>query len=481
MFSDLTPEQSFEDQAAQSSYGDYMTEGMEPISQISGTYGFFNGSEKFEAGTGAATIVDGMFNLAIGTGVGDYAVARTTRPTVFRQGQGIVARLSGIFDGNAVASSLQFAGLFSLTDTVALGYDGATFSVIYQSYGKPEVRSLQVTTAGNGTITLTLNGVGYSIPVTTGTVEHNCYEIEAWMNDTANQSIWSAQQVDDTVIFQARDTSARSGSYSVSGAGIAGTITQVEAGAAKTNAHVARTSWDNNPTWFDPTKSNEYEIKMSGSFGPMKFFIMNRDSQRYELVHTIKPLGVATKPAISKRAMKAGWTCASLGSTTALAVQGAEASTFVEGDSKVLGQSKTIENKNVSVGASYVAVLTIRALNVFFSKVNLGRVVPVNASVSNDATKPVEYIVVKNAILGETDYTYVSEDNSIVTWDGGAHAYSGEVGSEGGELSAGGSDRAPLTDLDVELLLGDTLTVFARKTSGTNPTVTARVTWKEDI
>jgi hypothetical protein len=48
-------------------------------------------------------------------------------------------------------------------------------------------------------------------------------------------------------------------------------------------------------------------------------------------------------------------------------------------------------------------------------------------------------------------------------------------------MSAGGSDFKLVEDLDVDLQLDESLTVFARKTTGTNVSVTARITWKEDF
>lgn len=471
-----------QDQANRSAFGDNMTESLEPITQISATYGIGLDAETFTATNGTVTSSDAMFECNITTDIGSYAVIRTQKSILYREGQGLSCRITSIFDGNAVANSLQFAGFFNLTDTIAFGYRGANFGILHDTYGSPEIRQLAITASGNGNLTLTLDGTAYVIPITSGSVQHNAYEIEKWMNE--NQSIWRVQQEDDKVIFQAEDTSSRNGTYSISGTTLTGTFSQIKSGTAKTESTVLQTSWDNNPSWFDPTKANVYMIKKSYlGFGPIKFFIMNNDTGEFELVHTLKFIGIATKPNTSKRALKVGWVCASLGSTTALTVKGASAGAFIEGNSKSFGPQHSISATNTSVGSTYVSVLSIRAKDVFKDDVMLGRIVPIRVSVTNDATKPVEYIVAKNRGFGETNY--LSHGTQSITQEDIATRNNVTVSTndsvEGGAMSAGGSDTKDLRPLDVDLQSGESLTVFARKTSGTNPAVTARITWKEDF
>jgi len=479
-FSDLSPDDKLND-ANLSSFGDLLSESMEPITQISAVYGFVDNIETFDATGGSVTATDNKFVCSTGTSVGGYGVIRTKRPVLYREGQGLTARFAAQFDSSAVANSEQGAGWFNLTDTIVFGYRGADFGIIFDTYGAPEIRQLQVTASGNGTLTLTLDGVAYSIPITTGTVEHNAYEIETWLN--ANQTIWSAQQVDDNVIFQAMDTSARTGTYSVSGTTLAGTFSQVEAGAAKTQDFIAQANWNNDKAgWLTPENFNVYMIKISYlGFGPIKFFAINPNTDRYELVHTIRPIEDAmTKPSISKRALKIGVYAASLGSTTDLTVNGASAAGFIDGESRIFSQSRSVSYTNTSVGSTYVAVLTLRGSEILNSKVNLGRLVPNRVSIATDATKPLEYILVKNATLGETDFTSYST-SSIAQYDTNAHTYTGTIENLGDVVSQSGSRLVKITDLDIELLLNETFTVFARKTSGTNPSVTVSITWKEDV
>jgi hypothetical protein len=357
-----------------SAFGDVITDSLTPVAQMSAVYGLTEDVDTFTATGGTVDTTDGMFECKTGTSIGGYGVIRSHRSIVYREGQGLMGRFTAIFDGNAVANSLQGAGLFNLTDTCCFGYRGTNFGIIFDTYGNPEIRTLTITTSGNGTLTLTLDGTAYNIPITTGTVQRNATEIEQWLN--ANQTVWNAEQDNDKVILQARDTSSRNGTYSVSGAGLAGTFSQQTAGNAKTESTVAQTSWDNNPSWFDPDTPNVYMIKISYlGFGPIKFFIMNSTTGEFELVHTIKFIGTATKPSLSKRSLKIGWFAASLGSTTALTVKGASAGVFIEGISKTIGENHSVAGTNASVGSDFVSIASIRPKLTFNNEVMLGRIV----------------------------------------------------------------------------------------------------------
>jgi hypothetical protein len=447
----------------QSSFGDMLSESFEPISQISAVYGLNGDSETFEATGGTADTNNNMFRCQTGTSIGGYAVIRTARPTVYREGLGMTTRLTSKFS-TGVANSVQFGGYFNLTENVAFGYRGADFGILIDTYGSPEVRDLTITSSGNGTLTLTLDGTAYNIPITTGTIQHNAYEIEAWMNNPANQTIWNVQQDNDRVVFLARDTASRTGTYSISGAGLAGTFSQIEAGAAKTEKTILKANWNKDTaSWLDPTDPNVYMIKLSYlGFGPFRFFIINPTTSEFVLVHEEINAGSGkTKPSIGKRALKVGWVAASAGSTTNLTVEGGSASSFIDGESKLLKPAKATSGQNTSVGNSFESVVAIRAKEEYSKKVMLGRIAPLSLSIANDSTKTVEYRLIKNPDYGETNFLSVSSD-SIAQSDTSNNAL------------------IDLTVLDVELLLNDTLVVFARKTGGTDPTVDAALIWKED-
>lgn len=466
-----------------SAFGDNLVATAEPITQLSGQYGTPSTAETFNATGGTVTNENNMFVLKTGTSIGGYGVLRTKRPTVYREGQGLTGRFTAIFDSeNAVENSLQFAGFFNVQDTIAFGYRGTNFGIIHDSYGVQETRTLTITSSGNGTLTLTLNSINYSIPITSGTVNHNAYEISAWMNDSANQSVWNVQQIEDTVVFQNKNAAAAAGTYSISGTTLAGTFSTQATGAAKEAVTVNQSSWNGEDvsSWFDPSKSNIYMIKLAYlGFGAFKFYIANEETGEFVLVHTIINNSRA-KPSISNRALKIGWTAASLGSTTDITVKGASCATFVDGESRLLVPSLAHSNSNNAVSTSFVAILTIAIKQNFKGKAALGRCVPIALEISSDSTKETRFQIVKNATLGETDFQDHGE-NDLVVYDTIAHTLSSDREFYAGSIGAGGSKKVDLSKLNIDVLLGDTVTVFARVVSGSASNVTASLVWKEDL
>ena len=465
-----------------SSFGDLLTESMEPVSQISAQYGIRSSSmETYNATGGSVTVSDNMFVCNTGTSIGGYGVLRTKRPTIYREGQGLMARFTAIFDSNAVANSLQFAGLFNVQDTIAFGYRGADFGILFDNYGAQEIRTLTITAATSGNFELTLNSVLYTIPITADTNEVNAYEVATWIN--ANQSIWDAEQVDNKVILRNKNAAVANGTYSATGAGFTGTLVQNQAGAAKTETTILEADWNGESVSFDKTKGNVYMIKVSYlGFGPISFFVLDSDTGLFKRVHTIKYQNNNTKPSISNRALKVGWTAASLGSTTDLTVRGASAATFIEGKSVLNTISHAQSNENTAVGNTYEAVLTIKALESFASKAMLGRVVIERLVISTDASKEVIVKLSKNATLGTTDFTYHDEGGSIVLYDIGNHADTGNAHVLYATQVSGGGDReVNLKDIKIDFFANETITVFAKVTSGAAANVTATLVWREDL
>jgi hypothetical protein len=465
-----------------SSFGDYMSESLDSVSQISAQYGLSNKTETFSATGGTATGgTDNQFICTTGTNVGGYGVIRTKRPTIYREGKGLMARFTAIFDSGAVANSLQFAGLFNVQDTIAFGYRGANFGILFDNYGAQEIRELTFTVAGNGNLSLTLNTVLYTIPITTGTTAHNAYEVTTWLN--ANQSVWDAGQAGAKVTIRNKSVTAAAGTYSVTGAGATAALSQIEAGAAQTNQTILESAWNGEAVSFDKTKGNVYMIKVSYlGFGPISFYILCPDDRVFKRVHTIDYQNNYTKPSLSNRALKIGWVAASLGSTTALTVKGSSAATFIEGESKLDSESHSETGTNASVSTSFLSVITLRAALTFGNKAMLGRVVLEKLIVSTDSQKEVVFKLCKNATLGETNFSYHDQTDSVVLKStvsladtGTAHAITG------GQLGANGSATLDLKALNIDFFSNETITVFARVVSGAASSVTATITWKEDL
>ena len=118
-------------------FGEQITAHKTPIIQISNRYqqdpAVVEDIEIFEATGGSADNNENKFRFQTGTSVGGYGVIRSNNTLNYKAGQGVEAQFTASFT-TGVALSLQFGGMFSISDTLAFGYDGADFSCLH-SYG----------------------------------------------------------------------------------------------------------------------------------------------------------------------------------------------------------------------------------------------------------------------------------------------------------------------------------------------------------
>ena len=348
-----------------SAFGQVLTTEPTPLVQIANQYqldpALRSDLETFEATGGSADNSGNLFRCQTGTSAGGYGVVRSKEAVIYRAGEGIEATLTAAFT-TGIATSLQFGGLFNLTGTLAFGYDGADFSVLYSRNGAAEVQTIQVTTpaSSEANCTVTLDGDAVVIALTIDTVQVNAYEIAtALAADGTVGAAWRFEQVDDTVIAIARSVGDKTGtmSFAAGTTGAAATVTEVTTGAAKTDAHVAQASWNVTTapfSSFDPTKLNIYKIQY-GYLGisNISYSVYNPDTGEFVLVHRVKNASVSTTTSVGSPDMKVGWTSASLGSSgTNLTVTGASGKIAIQGKEIVKGSALADENTNSSVGTS---------------------------------------------------------------------------------------------------------------------------------
>ena len=478
-------------QTLESVFGEQVTIEPTPLIQISNQYGLDpalrEDLEIFEAITGSADSDNNLYRCQTGVDQFGYGVVRSKEVAVYRAGQGVEARITAAFTPG-VANSLQFAGLFSLTETAAFGYDGANFGIIHEYDGHAEVQELQVTAAAGGaeTATITLDGDAFTANLTAGTEQLNAYEIEqAAIADGTINGKWRVEQQDDKVIFISKSVGDKTGTFSFSSSTATATLTEKAAGVTKSNGNVVQGSWNIKTTpfaGFDPTKLNLYRIEY-GYLGAVSciFSVYNPDNGHFIPVHRIKWANANTTPIFGNPDMKIGWTSASLGSTgTNLTVTGASAYVAVGGKNVFVNQSKSDSNSKTSVTA-LTPIITIKNRITYGNRFNLGKILALLASSTNDHNKSVIVEVYKNATLsGTTNFQLVDDTNSIVLIDKDATGISGGTQIATFPVSAGGAEEEDLEKFLIELLPEETLTVAARATTGTATSVDAAITWLEE-
>ena len=436
---------------------------------------------EFTSGSGSTGAEDRMFKVSTGTSVGGYGAIQSFRALNYKPGESGMVRYTAIFESN-VASSWQGAGLIGIGDELSFGYNGTSFGIWHRYGGLPEVRTITVTgnAGGSETLTLTLNGTAYSIPLTSGTEEHNAYEIADWLN--ANQSVWGADQVDDTVIINSLSDGAKSGSYTYSSSTSTGTIDQNTSGVTKTSDFVAQADWNGESiASLDPSKGNVYEIQYQYlGFGNIFFHVEDPTTGIFKKVHTIRYSNKYTTPSLINPSLRTGLYCVSLGSTTDLIVRTASFGAFVQGQKQNTRNPRAYENTQ-SVSTSFTNILTIRNRRTYNYLNNQVEIEPRLLTISSESTKNVE-IEVRSAVNTGAEHNFTAFGNNLVTdVDTSSVEVTAGILLAAFTLSGGDSASIDLMSLDIRLPPSLNLVIQGRVTSGSSSSVSASLVWYEDL
>lgn len=475
-----------------SAFGQVLTTEPTPVVQISNQYQIDPANrsdlETFTATGGSADNSGNLFRCQTGTSAGGYGVIRSKESLIYRAGEGVEATLTAAFT-TGIATSLQFAGAFSLTETLAFGYDGADFGVIYSHNGEAEVQTIQVTGAAGGSesATVTIDGDAFTANLTATTVQGNAFEIARdGAADATVGAKWRFEQVDDKVIAIARSVGNKTGTMSFSSSTATATIAETTAGALKTDGHVAQADWNVNTapfSSFDPTELNIYRI-VYGYLGisNINFSVYNPDTGRFVLVHRIALASSQSTTSMGAPDLKVGWTAASLGSSgTNLTVVGASAEAAVQGKEAPNDGSFAADNTVASVSTTLTNILTIKNRIVYGVRFNLGKMLPISASLDNDHNKGAIVEIRSNATLGGVpNYQYEDESNSVALVDKAATTVTGGTLLDAFTVAAGGDTTVDLAKLNDVINPEDTLTVAAKTISGTSTAMTGAIVWTEE-
>lgn len=470
------------DRITKTGFGEVSIAENQPFIQGTAVYNFIPSNFRtFTSGSGTAGAEDQMFKVSTGTSQFGYGAIQSFRAINYKPGQSGMARYTALFESSA-ANSWQGVGLVNLGDELSFGYNGTDFGIWHRYKGKAEVRTITVSGAAGGAenLTLTLNGIAYTVPLTAGTTAHNAYEIANWLN--ANQSVWGADQLNSTVIVSALSDGAKSGSYSFSSGTATGSIAQNTAGATKTSDFIKQANWNvNTASWLDPSKGNVYQIKYQYlGFGNIKFFIEDPTRGEFVLVHNIEFPNANTTPNLGNPSMRCGMYCVSLGSTTDLVVKSGSMSAFLQ-SKPVNTRNPRAEKNTQSVSSTFTNVLTIRNRRTYNSLINQVEIEPSFLSLASESSKNTVFELRTTTDTNvEQNFTNVG-NNLVADVDKTSVAITAGSLLTSFTLSPGGTKDVNLTDLRIRIPPTLHLCILARVTGGASAAVTAALTWYEDV
>jgi len=220
---------------ARGPYGNLLVSNLVPYVAGSAEYNLIPANfREFTASGGSTGVSNKKFQVQSGTSAGGYGTIRSFRSINYKTGQGAVVRFSGIFNSNQ-ENSWSGIGAFNIGDEYSFGYNGTDFGIWHRYGGKAEVQTLTVTGAAGGSenATVTLDGTGYTVPLTASTVQTNAKEIADYIQ--TNSTEFEAYQLDDTVVFYALSDGDKTGSFSFSSATATATYSETTAGITKTS------------------------------------------------------------------------------------------------------------------------------------------------------------------------------------------------------------------------------------------------------
>jgi hypothetical protein len=476
-----------------SSFGEVLCANPSPRVQIDATYGI-RASDIIQTAENSATIEAEMtgtgfeFKLSSGTNAAGYARMQSRRIVRYKAGQGSLFRFTGRFPASA-ANSLQRVGCGNRGTHFGFGYKDTEFGIFYHNGGFVEIRTLTITAApvGNQNVTITLNGTAFVVAVTAGTIKHAVFELAA-----ATYSGWEVYGNGTTLVFVARHTGPRAGTYSLTATGtVTGTFAQTRAGVEVNKTFIPQSEWSidrmdgttASGIVLDPSKGNVFEIQQQYlGYGAILFSVENPGHGKFMEVHRIEYANANTSPNMTAPYMRMEIEIENSGNTTNLSVYSASMAGFVEGEERPLRDLRGFGNSKAAVGTSFTSIIAFRCSRIFASRVNRSPCWPHIVSFSCEGNKPVECICVVNpTFAGEPDWTYLDSADSIMEYDTAATTVTG--GRRVAQFVLGKSDNLQVVMPDHHghtcIDTGEVFVLAARATSGTSD-ISASLSWEEE-
>lgn len=468
--------------SSQGTYSEVQMVQATPFISGNAVYNFLPSNfREYTAGAGTVTVEDGVFKVSSGTSLGDYGTITSFRSLNYKSGQGCIARFSARFPENE-ALTWSGCGLTSIGDEISFGYNGTDFGVWHRYGGKPEVQTLTITTGAGGseTATITVNDEVFSVPLTAGSVQHNAYEIEAYLN--ANATAFEAEQIDDTVIVFFLSDGDKTGAFTFSSSTAVASFTQTTQGVTKTSDHVAMSDWNSvNLFGFDPSKGNNYQIIYQNGFGNIRFQVQEPQSGIYATVHQIRWANTKTIPNFGNPSMRLAMYATSIGATTPVTVECAHIQGNIEGKVRKIRNPRAFSNTK-NIDTTLTNIVTLRNSRVYNGETNQVELDPVYLVISNDGTRTARFEIRANpTVAGETNFQPAG--NNIV----GQYDISGGTVSSNGRLlsvfnvAKGSSVSINLSEFEIRVPPTLRIVVAGRMLAGSAADLTASFTWYEDI
>lgn len=480
-------------------FGSVHVENLTPVFQADSVYGLNSGLVEYSSTLSASVASENsMFKISTGTTIYAQAQLQSRKRLRYRAGQGVVGRFTAVYT-TGVASSYQVAGFGHAEDGLFFGYKNTEFGILYSRKGVREVQTLTISVASSHTenVTVTLNGVAFSIAVTnSGNIQRTVYEISQ-----GTYTGWKAYPSGATVIFVADAVGNKASTFSLTGTSATGTFAETKAGVASTEAFIPQSEWNGDKldgtgatgAIIDPTKGNVFQIGIQYlGFGTFTFSVEVATADNnpdFVVVHTIRNPNTLTTPTLGNPSFPFTMAVYSAGSTSNLTVSVGSFAGFVEGLKMLQGGRFSYYNQLTTVGSTNLqAIFTIQNTRSYQGRSNQAVINLLSVSGALKHTSPTIFYLIKNGTLaGNPNFQQISS-NSCSLWDTSATTVTYSTGDQlvwTGHLGDTGEidhhfGNGPYNAEELTLQPGESFTLAARATTGTPSFVTGSVNTRED-
>lgn len=247
-----------------------------------------------------------------------------------------------------------------------------------------------------------------------------------------------------------------------------------------TKQWIPQLNWsDMNIDDFNPSKGNVYQIKFQWlGYGEIKFYIEDRDTGKFELVHKLKYANENLVPSIFNPSLPLMSEVINTTNNTNIKLQTPSAMAGLEGEvpDRILSTSHGVSANNAAVTAE-IPILSIKNNISFQSKTNRIRLETDSILYSTDGTKAVTFRVYKNGTITNASFSDVDVTTTPLQEDTAGTAISGArllITAIEGKVESGFLPGS----IDLILAPGETLTVTAESTNATEINVSMTVRTK---
>lgn len=462
-----------------------------PVIQLDGVYGIPDDDIQtytFGAGSSVATNDYGQWEIAAGTGLGNYGVFRSRRILRYRAGQGGQCRFTAMFEGGVTGTSMR-VGLANQESSIMIGVNNGQFGILRSYDARAEIRTLTITgTASNANVTIVLDGTSYTVALVLGeTASQSAARIARATVFTG----WLVEQKGNEVKFLSSLVGPRNGTYSYTDITTTGVFTRNQIGVAVTEDWTYQADFNidkldgTGPSGItiDPTKMNVFQIQYRWlGAGVIRFACENPVTGTMMLFHELHWVNERTKPWTHNPNFKVTYVAYNIGALTACVVKGSSMMAAVEGHIEKNDYTRSFSTKKSSLTSNTVHQLfAIRNPTTQSGKINTREIVLQDVSIAFQGNDPLEVMIFFEPVLltGVQEFTRQADALTLVSSTAATIDYNTETPLVSFVAGINGSAQFPLFNFRLTIPPG-TQAVLACRSGQSISQIAAALVWLQD-